>query len=491
MGLKSGDQGAKAMFKAKFADQFRRFATLEMVREGVEQPNQEGDGMVPTPREETIVLVDGNVLMMAVPADVTSLDEYANIIFNYVRWDAIKTGGLVVIVFDEPENMTLAKKEEQAKRDADKRKKELTCSIDIAPPPLPTEFTRAQLEALGDVSSLPGDRRYKCRFYDEVIKRVYERLLGLMEKWRTNGHNPGVIIFDGVEPRGCELPAGEKRAPVMLGSNAEMAEALTRANHIGEGDIKLIALENQLRVLKATNPLFAPYTLCLTSTVDTDSFMTMLLDVSKRRISPYAASLHSLFCMREPASKREREDSGGKAKATWLVCDTVLLEYKLQCHLWSERTENLPSREEMLHAMLALCSATAVCGCDFTGKQGQKGSRFDHFLEALPNFLVTEPKALATFGSALADSPIVARQATQGLLRVCYAASKHMETKKYRGTSKKTYKEQAGQLWDVSDSMLRKSVWSVAYWAQHEFVADSEWGFQPDLSQMDTMHDSD
>ena len=485
MGLKSGETGAKAWLKLKYAEQFRRYNSLNEVREGLQYADpQGGEDAIVTQRSETVVLVDGNVLMMAVPSEVTSLDEYVNVIFNYVRWDAVKTGGLVVVVFDEPEHMTLAKREEQAKRDADKKKKETTCSEDIAPPPLPNEFTRAELEALSDVSALPGDRRYKCRFYDEVVSRVLKRLMELMDKWRANGHEPGVVVLDGVEPRGCELPPGEKRKPVMVGSDPEVAAALGRERSIGEGDIKLIALENRVRELKATNPLFQQYTLCLTSTIDTDSFMTMLLDVSKRRISPYPGAMHTLFCMREPASKRDREESGGRARSTWLVCDTVLLEYKLQCHFWSERVGSRPTSDEMLYAMLAFCAATAVCGCDFTGKQGQKGSRFDHFWEALPNFVATEPKALATFGSTTADEPIVARKACHGLLRVCYAASKHMETKKYGGTSKKTYKEQAGQLWDVPDSMLRKAIWAVAYWAQHEFVADSEWGFRPDLSAM-------
>ena len=268
----------------------------------------------------------------------------------------------------------------------------------------------------------------------------------------------------------------------MVASDPGIAAALARERPIGEGDIKLIALESRIHELKAVHPRFKDFTLCLTSTVDTDSFPIMLLDAAKRRVNPYSSGLHSLFCMREPASKREREESGGTAKATWLVCDTVLLEYKLQCHLWSQVVENRPSDEMMLQAMLALCASTALCGCDFTGKTGQKGSRFDHFWEALPEFIATEPKALACFGSTLADDSAVARTATGGLLRVCYAASGHMEGKRCSGTSTRTYKTQAKELWDTPDRLLRRSIWATAYWAQHEFIADSEWGFSADLS---------
>ena len=84
----------------------------------------------------------------------------------------------------------------------------------------------------------------------------------------------------------------------------------------------------------------------------------------------------------------------------------------------------------------------------------------------------------------------MARQACQGLLRVCYKASKHMETKAMGdpSKSKRTYKKQAKELWDVPEWMLRKAVWAAAYWAQHEFAADSEWGFQPNLSKEATAH---
>ena len=468
--------------KLKHAGQFREFESLDDVRMGVQIPSPDGEGMVATPRNQTIVLVDGNVIMMAVSKEVKSLDEYAKIIFNYVRWDAIKAGALVVVVFDEPGSMTNAKRQEQALRDAALKKKDITCSEDVAPPPLPLEFTRAELDALPDISMLPRDRRYKCRFYDEVIRRVYERAMRLMEQWRANGHEPGVLVLDGVEPRGCELPPGEKRAPVMLGSDAEITAALARQVHIGEGDIKLIALSNRVHELRPVHPRFKHYTLCLTSTVDTDSFMIMMLDASKRRVNPYEGGMHELFCMREPATARKRKEAGGTARASWLACDTVLLEFKLQCHMWSEVRENRPSADQMLQAMLAFSAATALCGCDFTCKGGIKGARFDHFWESFPSFVAQEPKALASFGSVLADDCTVARTSTQGLLRVCYAASAHMEEKKYAGTSNKTYKAQAKEVFDVGDTMLRKAIWTAAYWAQQEFEADQEWGFAPDLS---------
>ena len=244
MGLKSGDCGAKKWFKRKYPRQFRVFDEFHEIREGVPVPAPtDADPLAQRPcaREETAVFVDGNVLMMAIPDSVATLDAWADIIFNYVRWKAMKAGKLVIVVFDEPASMTHAKKEEQLRRDAHNQAKEVACSHDIAPPPLPDNFTRAQLEAVPNVGELKTDRRYKARIYDEVIKRVYERLQPIMERWAANGHDAGMLLLDGVEVRGCELPPGETRAPAMVGSDPEVAAVFARDTPIGEGDIKLIA----------------------------------------------------------------------------------------------------------------------------------------------------------------------------------------------------------------------------------------------------------
>ena len=201
--------------------------------------------------------------------------------------------------------------------------------------------------------------------------------------------------------------------------------------------------------------------------------MTMLLDVTKRRASPYNAPLASLLCMREPATKRER-DTDPEARATYLCCDPVQLEAHVQAHMWSMSPHRgeLATPQDLLNSMLAFTSTAAVCGCDFT-VAGLKGSRFDHMWESMPDFVQREPDALARFSRALHNDATVARGACQGLYRICVNASLHMETKPY-------YKKQSQSVFEVSDTMLRRAVWSAAYWAQHEFCDDMlEWGFHP------------
>jgi len=486
MGLKSGDTGPKGVFKKFCTDSverrptFRRFLTLQEVARGVLHLQPDGVRRA-TERSEAVVLLDGNVLMMSVPEAVNTLDGFVDIIYGYVRKGAVAAGRLVVVAFDEPEHLTMAKKEEQARRDAARRQHTVTCSTDVLPTVLGPHFTRAELEACANVHALKTDRALKTRLYDEVIRRVHDKLKEAMANFAASGHDPGVLVVDGADPRGCEVPAGERRTPAIYGTDTATAQALAHEAPIGEGDIKLIALESRLRELQAAgDEEFCRYKLCLTSTTDTDTFMTMLLDTAKRRLVPDHAAdgvaLHSLFCMREPPSKRDRDATDGNASATFLACDTMLLEDHLQTHLWSKASGGaaMASAPQKLHAMLALSGAAALCGCDFT-LGGLKGARFDHFFESLPGFIATEPNALGCFGSALAREPVVARTACKGLLRVCYTASQHMETKP-------RYKKQAQTVWDVSDTLLRRAVWALAYWSQNEFADEMrEWGFNPPL----------
>ena len=483
MGLKGGsnDTGVKALLKTRVPRAFGRFEQLSQARDAVMRDGDEeaaGDGREAHPvdvtkdnltkRQRTAVFLDGNVLMMTVPDAVGEVGAFADIIYNYVR-EAMRTGCLVVVAFDEPQHLTQAKREEQQRRDAARTARTVACSNDMTPVPLGHEFTRAEVEALADVHVLKADRKCRVRLYDEVIRRVYERSQAVMTQWQANGHEPGCLILDGVEIRGADRPVGAPREVGMVGTNIEILADFARKTPIGEGDIKLIALENTLRDLVSMNVRYSHYRLAVTSTTDTDSFCTFLIDVAKRRVLPYSGALHSLFCMREPPSKRDRE-CNQQAKASFLCCDVALLEASIQNHLWS-LVRTPPKPEQALASMLAFCSAAALCGCDFT-MDGLKGSRFDHFWESLPSFVSTEPQALLRFNSALDQQEAVVQDACQGLYRVCVQASKHME-------DKPRYKKQAQSVHDVPDTMLRRAVWTAAYWGQNEHPATPAFGFLP------------
>ena len=100
MGLAGGPNGAKALFKHKFPDAFRSFQALEQARDAV--------GVA---RKQTLVVVDGNVLVMQTPAAVDTFPGYVAVLAKQLH-GAIKAGEHVVVVFDEPASLTRAKQEE-------------------------------------------------------------------------------------------------------------------------------------------------------------------------------------------------------------------------------------------------------------------------------------------------------------------------------------------------------------------------------------------
>jgi len=485
MGLKAaGENGFKALVRSRVPQAFRTYDTLHEVRDAVLQraaPDPSGGETVEQvvyvdmagpplgARQRTVAMLDGNVLLMSVPEAVGDVKGFANIVYNYIR-DALTAAHIVIVALDEPEHLTSAKKEEQARRDAARKARTVSCSTDMAPCPLDDGFTREQLYTLPDVHLLKANRKCRTRLYDEVMKMVLDRVTKVMEQWAAKGHDTGALIFDGVEMRGCDRMPHEPRVLTVVGTDADLAAKFARDKSIGEGDVKLIALENRLRELISTEPEeFERYNLCITSTTDTDTFAVFLLDVAKRRVNPYAGTLHSIYTMRTTATKRDREVDPA-AKATFLACDITLLEANVQNHLWSE-CKATPTADNLLSSMLALTSAAALCGCDFT-LDGLRGSRFDHFYEALPKFIASEPAALAKFNTVLAPEPEVARTATQALFRVCIQASTHM-------AEKPRYKRQAQTVSEVSDTLLQRSIWACSYWAQNEHAATPEWGFLP------------
>lgn len=458
MGLKAtGDNGAKAQLRKHCKRAFRTYNTLLDTRKAIGAT-----------RQQTVVLLDMNVVLMSIPESVQTLHGCVRVVWSFVEW-AIGTGGLTICVFDEPNAMTNAKKAEQARRDAAKETRKIVCSADLEPCPLTDDFTAADLEGLSNVLPVRDNRATRSRMYDEISKRIYAIASEKAAKWNATGkpEHRTCIIMDGVDARGCERPRHERREPAMIGNDEAIVQALRRDQAIGEGDIKLQQLDGRIRELAVEGGVLHGTSLIMASTIDTDSLMISALSVSKRRVTPYMSSVHTVLCMRTLATKAQKEENP-HAAATYLVCDTAMLEGMIQQHIWGASAQ--PTAEQMLQAMLAMSAATALAGCDFVELWG---ARFDHFFNALSEFVKSEPNALQQFQVALAPEPVVARQACNSLVRVCYAASKVMEEKGGR------YKKQAESVWNCDDATLLRAVWTAAYWAENEFHADVEWGFAP------------
>lgn len=473
MGLKSGESGVKAQFRRHVPDAFRNYATLEAVRDDVlvQTATDATDATPPSKRKQTAVFLDGNVLMMAIPEAIATFDEYTDQVFQYVA-AAHRAGALVIVVFDEPGHLTMAKREEQERRDAAKRKREVTCSEEFEQR-LPPDFSLEALRELSTVHRVKDDRKSRSRFYDAVCREVFDRFAQwkVVREAHEGAGTFGTVVFDGVDLRACDRAVDERRMPFVIGTD-EMGDEFERIVPIGEGDMKLMWLDNRLRDLVHDDVRFAKFRLALTCTIDTDSLMTMLLDVAKRRVAPAPGALHSVLCMREAVRRPAGTPYDPVAHAaSFLCCDVAMLEAGVQTHLWSRtpRAHDPPTPRAMQAAAGAVCAVAAVCGCDFT-VGGLPGARFDHFWEALPAHVATEPASLAQFADVFGACPEAARAATPALRRVCVAASAHME-------GKPRYKKQAAQVLTAPHDILTRAVWSVAYWSQQEHEAGRAWGF--------------
>lgn len=473
MGLKSGPGGFKALMREQAADAFRTYASLEAVRDAV----LASETTTTSRREKTAVFVDGNVLMMAIPAALATFEAYTAQVYRYVA-AARRAGAIVVVVFDEPEHLTHAKREEQIRRDGARAKRQIVaCSEDLRPV-VPSDFTVADLMALPSVHVVKDDRRLRSRFFDAVARAVYEKIAA------TSSPDHGFVVFDGVDLRACDRAAAEARAPFITATNP-LGDVFERSEPIGEGDIKLAWLDNRLRTLVRNDARFAHVRLALTCTIDTDSLATGLIDTARQRCgntttTPPTQQVHSVLCMREAAWARSRrsdcDDGVAQTAAAYLCCDLSLLEECVQKHVWKlvlvpGAPCPPPPPEAQLGAVLFICAVAAGCGCDFTGS-GFPGARFDHFWEAIPEHVATDADAVAPFGHLLTSTDVhgSALDAVSALRRACHATAAHMSTKP-------RYKRQAMQVHAPPLGLLLRTVWSLAYWAQIEHPADVAWGF--------------
>lgn len=456
MGLKAaGDNGAKAQLKTHCAQAFRTYDSLLEARK-----------KIGATREQTACLVDMNVVLMSVPSNVQTLAGFVKIVWGFVEW-ALGTGWMTILVFDEPASMTNAKRLEQARRDAARNAHTIPCSEDIDPFPFTDDYTREDLEGSEDVMAIRNKRSSRSRLYDEVSKQIFKMASEKAAKWNSSGkpEHRTVLVMDGVDIRGCDRPAFERRAVNMVSNDENVTELLRRTTAIGEGDLKLQALEDRIRTLASPGQPLHGTTLIMSSTIDTDSLMISTLAVSKRRVNPFGASVHSVICMRNPASKGQREDDPRSA-ATYLVVDPAMLEACILQYIYG-RSVVIPA-DQALNTMLALASCAALSGCDFCSLSG---ARFDHFFSCLHDFATTEPLALKNFENCLSTDPTTVKRACHGLMRVCYAASAKMESKGKR------YQRQAQSVAEADDDTLRRAIWTTAYWTQNEFRADESFGF--------------
>ena len=255
MGLKAnGDHGVKAIVKNLFHQACRNYETLGDVRKGVGAE-----------RAKTSICQDGNVLMMQIPISASTFDSYVTIVANSIK-TALASAALVIIVFDEPESLSVAKSEEQRRRDQARNKTVVLTSQDITTHPTNDDYTVEDLEKLVDCQPVIRCRPARQRFFDEVCRQVLLKLQRTIDTWVEQGHDC-VVLFDGIDPLGARRPPNQPRNPQIFGTDSEIAAMFQRETPTGEGDLKLSLVEQRIKDLVLDDQLEAD--LHMSVTIDT------------------------------------------------------------------------------------------------------------------------------------------------------------------------------------------------------------------------------
>lgn len=456
MGLKSEKNGVKAQLRLRYKQAFCEFPSLVEAR----------DASLAT-RNETFTVIDGNVQFMSVSQNVRSLDAYVAILTTIFK-NAIATSAVTAVVYDDPECLTKAKQQEQQRRDAARASASVVCSADlVSNTPRDDNYDTKDITKSQNVHDLVNNRKTRLRFFDEVAMCVLQNLKSQIERWNNSGFKGGHIVFDGIDPRGGNRPIGHARKPTMIGSSDEIVALFTRDIQIGEGDLKLADLGRRVRTLAfQENPNFEKTKLCLTTTIDTDSFAIELIEEAKKNMEAVNPSkpFNTILCMRERARKRDAEDD---KKSFYLCCDITLLQALLQQSMWT--VHRSPSASDKHAAMTLMCVGWGLCGCDFLEL---KGMRSDVVFDSMPVIVRTIPSALDSIKNAFTGERKdvhKVHEALRALAMTC--ASKLAEIPRVR-------QDTVTSIRNPDDVVLRRASWLSCYWNSIEYCGEmEEFGF--------------
>ena len=455
MGLSGGPNGAKAVFLDKFAGAFKNVKRLDDVRT-----------LVGVSRAQTLAVMDGNVMMNAIPKEVDTFQGYVRIL-SYQINEAIQAAAHVVVVFDEPNAITPAKADEQSHRDQLRRAKVPLCSEDLVATLFDDDYHTNDLLADGcNTKLLMGFRKARPRFFDAVCTE-------LLRKFRAEVTGDGAwsLTFDGVDRRGADRGIGVAReAGVLSTDDAFWQPLLARTDPIGEGDLKLTDVTQ--RVHDASRVEDTPVhgvMLNLVSTIDTDSFVIELLQQNRRERRAEEADRDELtvLCLKERARKRKDGDDFG-TEAHYTCCDMQTFHELMLDYFYG--TQHLTDGMKMQQpAALALLAASlAFCGCDFVDV---KGFRFDLALPVVRQMVRTVPEGMDAMG--------LFETARNGNFEAWPILKKFIQD--YLTSLKtiprmKRAKENASA---HSEQQLMRVLWTCSYWHQQELKDCAAWGFTP------------
>ena len=457
MGLKSDKYGVKSQLKIRYKEAFKEFSTLVDARDA---------SLVS--RKESFTVIDGNVLMMSVPQSARKLEDYVAILTSMLK-KTVATSKVTTVVYDDPDCLTVAKKQEQKRRDDARKSTQVVSSFDLKSSlPEDDDYLTQDMECLPDVHVLVHNRCTRLRFFDEVSMRVFRNLTNQIERWKVDGFEGGCIMLDGIDPRGGSRPCGHPRSAQFVSSLESMKQVFERDVPIGEGDLKLAYVGRRARHLSMQdNEVFKDIKLSMCVTIDTESFAIELLEEAKRlkeRADPSKKQFNTLLCMRERARKRGMDDD---KEATYLCCDISMLYKLLQDHMWG--FSRAPSVDDRHASMTLMCIGWAMGGCDF---MCLKGLRSDVVFDCVPLIVNTMPSVIEqmklAFTGNRADALLLKSPLVE-LSKTC--ASKLCEMPR-------NVRLDISSIRHPDDIILSRACWLSCYWNGIEHTENmGEFGF--------------
>ena len=420
--------------------------------------------LVGVPRAHTLAVLDGNVMMNAIPQGIDTFRGYVAILANQIN-EAVQAAAHVVVVFDEPKAMTVAKRDEQRRRDAMRQARVPQCSEDLVATIKDDNYHTNDLRTDGcNVKLLMEFRQARPRFYDAVC-------VELLRKFRAEmvGEGAWSLTFDGVDDRGGDRGIGMPRQAGVLSSHPIFWKPLlSRATPIGEGDLKLTDVTQ--RVHNASRQEGTPVhgvLLNLVVTIDTDSLAIELLQQNRRerRADKDDRDELTILCFKERARKRKGDDF--VTDAHHLCCDLQVFHRLVLDYLYGSRKLNAETLKSQPAALALLASAIAMCGCDFVEI---KGVRLDHALPVVRDMVRKDPDALGYMARLFEKERHGKIQALLAMEDFVFRYVKALENV----PRMKKAKDNAS---NYCQAQLYRALWTCSYWHQRELKDCSAWGF--------------
>ena len=463
MGLASGPYGPKAVLRSTFPDVMIETQSLCDAARAVHANSS-----------QTVVIVDGNVTIRSAHMEINTLPQYVSFVQTQLR-QAFAAGNHVIVVFDDPKYLTRAKAEEQAKRDATRKKAKILTSDDLGTP-INDHYILSSLLLNNPnlpVRNMIDQRPARSRVMDAIVVEVFERFerefAGALP-----GTPPRTLVMDGVDPRGGDRPIGMNREAGFLVSVDTLKNVFDRTNPIGEGDLKITDVTDRIdQIHRIDGTAYKGVEVVLINTIDTDSLIIETIAHSRRSTSGQAGGLEPIYvllCLKERASTKRFLDGTqlDPSRGFYTCFDVQELHDALIDHVSGSPPDRIPPL--MRRKITSLIGMGAILtGCDF--HTAFKGSRFCDILEIITHICHEEPHALAGMDSAWRGDDVALLRLSAQVVELSRKSADIVNDDPRRK------KHVVESLVRPLESDVLKVLWTLSYWHGKEKLNIEDWGY--------------